>query len=231
VWYATPQGGCRCSRTDARVPDWQDLGGAEARAGPAPNHAGETRLPGPLDAALRCGTPPRKADATGKWHRRLACVFSSPSGETPLLLSLARLHRPAPSPLVSGTGHGPFGRAGWRLAKVEAASHRFDPTLWPARRRSCSRRSVCTGPRLLLTDESVESARAPLCEQVGHRQVEIGFLFQDKTPGQVAPHPLRPLLLPATFLPVARRRFPASPKEESPFRRTDRSPQAAMGET
>jgi len=34
------QGDCRCSRTDARVPGWQDLGGAEARAGPAPRPPG-----------------------------------------------------------------------------------------------------------------------------------------------------------------------------------------------
>ena len=36
--------------------------------------------------------------------------------------------------------------------------------------------AVFAGKRELLTDESVESAKAPLYEQIGRLQVEVGFL-------------------------------------------------------
>ena len=37
------------------------------------------------------------------------------------------------------------------------------------------------GKRELLTDESVESAKAPLYEQIGRLQVEVGFLRKKTT--------------------------------------------------
>jgi len=84
------------------------------------------------------------------------------AGETPLLPSLPRSHRPLPILLVPNSSHGPRRTAGWTLAKVEAASRRFHPTCKASRRRFYPRwRARISPPCLRFPTQAIYLARLP----------------------------------------------------------------------